>query len=174
MNALSFPDAQQRFMDAFIKVQHGVRTRGALGSKMRWLHRDKSWEKACKYIMNFVDVHVDEALARNKEDEATSTGRVKLIDELAKETQDKITLRSLAISVFSPAHDTIAVGLSNVFFHLARNPVVWAKLRAEIMPTVDKSLSYDLLKSYKYLNCVLRESKCKARWGSNECNDSRV
>jgi cytochrome P450 len=159
MNALSSPESQQRFMDAFIEVQRGVRTRGALGPRMRWLHRDKSWQKACDYIHNFVDIHVDEALARVEKDEPQINGGVRLIDEMAKETRDKITLRSLAISVFSPAHDTVAVALCNVFFHLARHPHVWERLRAEIMPTADQLLSYNLLQTYKYLNCVLRESK---------------
>jgi cytochrome P450 monooxygenase len=72
--------------------------------------------------------------------------------------QERFTLRSHILSVFSPAHDGAAVALSNAMFHLARYPEVWDKLRSEIMPTSNESLSYELVNSYQYLNWVLRES----------------
>jgi cytochrome P450 len=78
---------------------------------------------------------------------------------MAEETQDSLTLRSLVISVFSPAHDGAAVTLSNAMFHLARRPAVWSKLREEVQATKGQELTYELLNSYKYLQWVFKESK---------------
>ena len=86
-----------------------------------------------------------------------SEHRICLLDEMAKETQDRIDLRHQILSVFSPAHDGTSIILSNVFSHLARNPSVWSQLRTEILPTKHSPLTYHLLKSYKCLDYVLRE-----------------
>lgn len=94
---------------------------------------------------------------RNEADEMPKY--VRLIDEMAKETDDKISLRYEVLSVFSPAHDTVAVILGNLFFHLARHPLAWSKLRDEIMPTINQPLTYILLKSYKRFSWAIRDSK---------------
>ena len=78
---------------------------------------------------------------------------------MAKETQDPYDLRSQMIGVFSPAHDGAAVTLSNALFHIARRPEEWAKLRAEILPTKEEPITYELLRSYKYIENTLRESE---------------
>ena len=64
------------------------------------------------------------------------------------------------VGVFSPAHDGAAVTLSNALFHLARRPEEWAKLRAEILPTKDEPITYELIRTYKYVENTLRESEC--------------
>ena len=138
----------------------------------RFLHRDKKWWAACSTVTDFCDAHVEKALARLKlqkgekgtvkpqvtDNNQGETTRLRLVDEMAKETQDLFTLRSQVLAVFSPAHENSAVTLGNAFFHLARYPEMWAKLRAEILPSKDKPLTFELLKSYKYLDHVLRES----------------
>lgn len=147
-------------MGAFEYAQRGTGIRAVLG-RLRFLHRDKEWWSACKKVTDYADLHVKRALERLQAnaspDQATS--RVRLVDEMARDTQDKVTLRSHIISVFSPGHDGAATTLTNVMFHLARHPEVWNRLKAEIEPTKNEVLSYELLNSYQYLEWVLKESE---------------
>jgi cytochrome P450 len=128
---------------------------------------DKRWWETCKQVTDYADMQVDKALEqRSQRSQKTSGGekeqkkeRLKLVDEMAEETQDRLTLRSLVISVFSPAHDGAAVALSNAMFHIARHPSVWRKAREEILPTQHQELTYELLNSYKYVQSIFKESK---------------
>lgn len=148
-------------MDKFEYAQRGTGIRAMLG-RLRFLHRDKKWFDACKQVTDFCENAVDEAISRNKSTDSRKTEdkTLRLVDEAAKTTNDRYILRSLVLSVFSPAHDGTAVTLANMFFHLARHPHVWARLQEEVMESEDKPLTYDLLNSYQYLRNVLRESKC--------------
>jgi len=76
-----------------------------------------------------------------------------------QKTQDRLTLRSHVISVFSPAHDGAAIALINVVFHLARHPAAWEELQEEIRTIQHETLDYDLLNSYKFLRHAIKESK---------------
>jgi cytochrome P450 len=122
--------------------------------------RDKEWQSCCDVVHKYIDDRVEEAITRvsTTKDDSEESRYVRLIDELVKETTDRTTLRYQILSVFSPAHDTVAVTLGNLFFHLARNPSAWSRLRDEILPTIDQPLTQKLLSSYKYLNWALRES----------------
>jgi cytochrome P450 len=133
-----------------------------LGPKLRFLHRDPKWWRDCDTVNSFLDKLVDEALVRREKGEAmdidSETKELRLIDEMTKATQDRLTLRFQMQNVFTPAHDGAAITLSNAFFHLSRNPTAWARLRAEILPTKDSTITYDLLKTYQYLKNVIRET----------------
>lgn len=123
-------------MEAFEYAQRGTGIRATLG-RLSVLHRDKKWFEACKKVTELCDKYVDEAISRVEKgkERHTEKNRLRLVDEAAGITKDRYTLRSLIMSVFSPAHDGAAVALSNAFFHLARHPQIWDKLRAEILPT---------------------------------------
>jgi cytochrome P450 len=129
--------------------------------RLKFLHRDAKWYAACTKVTDFCAQRVEEAMQRLEkgEERRTEKDRLRLVDEAANLTADRYTLRSLVLSVFSPAHDGAAVALSNVFFHLARHPRVWSKLRAEVVKDAEKPITYDLLNSYTYLKNVFRESK---------------
>lgn len=167
MDALRSPDAQKEFLDAYFYANRGTAIRLMLGPKLRFLHRDKKWWRDCDTVNSFLDKHVEEALARRQqrqkhpEDARNRNPQDKfcLIDEMAKATQNKLTLRFQMQNVFTPAHDGAAVTLSNALFHLSRNPQAWAKLRAEMLPTKHvEPVTYDLLKTYQYLKRVIRET----------------
>ena len=147
-------------MQAFEYAQRGTGLRMML-RRLKFLHRDPKWYAACKKVTDFCDQRVEEAMERLErgEERRTEKDRLRLVDEAAKLTKDRYTLRSLILSVFSPAHDGAAVALSNAFFHLARHPRVWNKLRTEVMEDAALPITYELLNSYTYLNHVLRESK---------------
>lgn len=153
MDALSAPDSCNEFLHAFQAAQKGV--------VMNPSARDKEWQVYCDVVHNYIDDRVEEAMARvsTTKDDSEESRYVRLIDELVKETTDRTALRYQILSVFSPAHDTVAVTLGNLFFHLARHPWAWSRLRDEILPTIDQPLTHKLLSSYKYLNWALRESE---------------
>lgn len=163
MGALEDSKQCKTFMNAFEYAQRGTGIRSVLG-RLKFLHRDKKWWEACKEVTDYADKHVDLALERlsRRENDAQSrpeSDRIRLVDEMARDTQDRVTLRSHIISVFSPAHDGAATVLTNVVFHLARHPNVWDQLKKEIEPTKDNLLTYELLNSYQYLEWVLKESE---------------
>ncbi len=137
-----------------------------LGPKLRFLHRDPKWWHDCDIVNAFLDKHVEEALHRREKGETAS--QLRLIDEMASATQDRLTLRFQMQNVFTPAHDGAAVTLSNAFFHLSRNPASWAKLKAEVMPTKNVAITYDLLKTYQYLKkCDTRNTPSYANLNIN-------
>ena len=157
----STSNESQSFIDSFAYALSGVGIRAMLGP-LRYFHRDKQWFDACRMVTEFCDEKVTLALARRKgsvEDCTASRQKMELIGDMTNVTQDAIDLRYQALSVFSPAHDSAAITLGNVFFHLCRHPRIWEALRTEIWPSRDKDLSYELLKSYRLMDHVLKESK---------------
>ncbi|KAF2010684.1 cytochrome P450 [Aaosphaeria arxii CBS 175.79] len=153
MNALSTPNASSKFLKAFSTAQSGV--------VMNPATRDKDWKASCELVHNYVDARVEEAISRVYSCDKglkEESRYLRLSDELAKTTKDRKVLRYQVLSVFSPAHDSVAVTLGNLFFHLARNQSAWEELRKEILPTKSQELTYKLLTSYKYLNWALRET----------------
>ncbi|KAI0144616.1 cytochrome P450 [Xylariaceae sp. FL1272] len=162
LNALESPNSQKDFMEAYFYAQRGCGVRLILGPWLRFLHRDPKWWAACDIVNQFLDERVDEALARVKEsphaNHESSQSQLRLIDEMARVTQDRLTLRYQMQNIFTPAHDGAAVTLSNAFFHLSRNPTAWSKLREEILLSRDLPITYDLLKTYQNLKNVIRET----------------
>lgn len=162
MDALRSPESHKEFLDAYFYAQRGSAVRLMLGPKLRFLHRDPKWWKDCDTVNNFLDKLVDNAVERRENSKTTvpddGEETLPLIDEMVKATKDRLTLRFQMQNVFTPAHDGAAITLSNAFFHLSRNPKAWEKLRAEILPTKDLTITYDLLKTYRYLKNVIRET----------------
>ncbi|KAF2009398.1 cytochrome P450 [Aaosphaeria arxii CBS 175.79] len=142
MGALSETTDYKRFMDAFERAQRGTGIRAILG-RFKFLHRDRTWWNACQEVTDYADTHVEAALLRqktitNKDGTTDQSAPLRLVDEMAKDTQDKVTLRSHIISVFSPAHDGAAVTLTNAMFHLARNPTAWEPHRLTTIATINQ------------------------------------
>lgn len=123
--------------------------------------RDTKWRQDLAKVHIFIDNYVDIALERSKKTPATTTADAAYIfvDELVKTTQDRLELRNQMLNIFFPARDTTASAVSFVFFHLARNRRVWDKLRSEVLSTASSRLTFDNLKSMKYLKYVINESK---------------
>jgi cytochrome P450 len=165
MGAMEKPERGDRITDAFAYALKGTAIRSML-KFLKFLHRDEKWWEACKTVTDYADEHVELSLKRLHDREngqlpSKEGERLRLVDEMAKDTQDHLTLRSHIINVFSPAHDGASITLTNVMFHLARHPHMWEKLRQEILPTAHEPLTYDLLNSYRYLSHVFKESKSK-------------
>jgi cytochrome P450 monooxygenase len=76
---------------------------------------------------------------------------------MAKQTQDKLDLRSQILTVFMPGRDSTAHALANVLHVLARKPEVYSKLREEVLQYQNEELTFEVLKSMKYMQWVLNE-----------------
>jgi len=113
---------------------------------------DKIWKEACAEVHTFVDEHIQKAMERKN---MQSQGA--FVDILLSELGDPLKVRSQLLNMFQAARDSTAISASNMFFNLARHPLVWNKLREEIL-AISGPLSFELFKSMKYLQCVLKES----------------
>ena len=142
--------------------------RSVAGRALALSKRDIEWQQACTEVHAIVDGYITRALEQyHLADSAIipSTGdpltmkpsarSFSMLHELVKYTQDRRFLRDQLLNVFIPARDSSAIGLSDLFFNLARHPEVWRKLRSEVLE-IDQPLTFDLLKSMNYLQCVLR------------------
>ena len=125
----------------------------------------KEWRKAGEKVHTYIGKHVERVLRQQKQAHdkemqriGGTTDRYILLDEMAKETQDPDDLRYQLLHVFFPAHDATGIAISDMIFHLARDHVRWEKLRCEILAATDSAaLSFELLKSMRYLRYVFNE-----------------
>lgn len=147
-------DAQQ-FLKAYNYGQAGVGRRIHL-PQWNFLTRDQKFWQSCEVARDFVDKYVTRAMLQR---ESPNRGKkLVLAEELAKETTDKGDIRNQLLNVFLPAHDATAVALTNVFFNLSRHPEVWAKLRSEILNALKEEITFENLKSLRYLQYVVNET----------------
>ncbi|KUJ07753.1 cytochrome P450 alkane hydroxylase-like protein [Mollisia scopiformis] len=148
----------QNFLGAFDTALKGIGIRIVLGRLAFLQGIDTHWKKACQVVHSFIDRNIDVAIQRRNRNSQDSTKRsFVLLDELVKETQDRLYLRSQLLNIFLPARDSTAIGIANVFFLIARHPLVWDKLRAEVLNN-DAPVNFETLKSMKYVRHVVNES----------------
>ena len=159
------PDQRQdltSFIKAFDYCLFALGARVRLGP-LRFLHRDQKWIDSIKIVHERIDRYIERALhsAHSFEEKMSSESekadRYVLIDEMAKQTDDKLDLRSQILTVFMPGRDSTAHALSNVFHVLARRPDIYQKLRQEVLAHKDEYMTFELLKSMKYLQWILNE-----------------
>ncbi|KAF2661086.1 cytochrome P450 monooxygenase [Lophiostoma macrostomum CBS 122681] len=155
------PDSPQDCLDfirAFDYCLYGLGRRVRLG-QLRFLHRDRKWLESIRIVHNRVDQYIDKAveLAQDPRSVEKTSDRYVLINQMAKQSQDKKALRSEILAVFMPGRDSTGHALSNVFHVLARRPDIYQTLRQEVLGCGDAELSFELLKSMKYLQGILYE-----------------
>lgn len=153
-----------RNMDA---AKHFVDKRGALG-KFAWLMRMKQMNAHCAAIHAVIDSMVDDRLSRRKDDDILSTEekgsrKFVLLDELAKETQDRRELRNETLHTLLAGRDTTGALLGWVFYFLARHPEVYTKLRETIVgefgtSVVASEIDFQRLRKCEYIQHVMNES----------------
>ena len=133
------------------------------------LPKDQAWHAAFTKVNQLFEYHIDLALADGKIDsnnsqKSSSDGPRSdkpfvLLQELVKESQDREFLRDQLVSIFLPTFQALPIGLIDIFFQVARAPRVWKKLRAEALELGDIQLTFEVPKSMRYLQCVLKESE---------------
>jgi cytochrome P450 len=148
-----------------VTVMRGLRLRLQLSSFV-FLHRDKDWFAACKRIHGFLDGYIQEAykqLKREKETGKPATykngePRDDFLWTIARHVPDPLELRTQLTGVWIPSNETTSILMSNTIFALARNPRVVEKLRREIVDFGDKPVTFENLRSLRYLRYVVNES----------------
>lgn len=129
---------------------------------VRWWN---GWTKVKNHpfdtTQGFVDRYVQSAA---KDFEAPGSGPISrspaLLDETIREvgTQDQVFIRNQILNVFMPGRDSVAIMASHIFFRLARSPVVYEKVRKEVLAAGLDRLSCDTLKDLTYINAVVNET----------------
>jgi cytochrome P450 len=153
----------QRLPSVFDDALRGMRKRFILG-KLRFLAgRDQDWLRKCREVHNIIDSFIDEEMELKNAPQGTSSDTSPysyvLLKELVKTTDDRLFIRNQLMNVFFPARDTSAILTGNIIFLLARHPEVWDTLRAEVLDIGEQRLTFELLKSMKYMSAVINESK---------------
>ena len=150
----------------FDNAMRGIHSRWFLGKFRFLLGTQRKYWKTCLEVHSIVDKYIDRAFerkaSRSSTSEKESPQKCVLLDELVEMGADRIDIRDQCLGVFFPARDTTALGVSNVFFFLARHPDVWRKLRAEVL-SIDQPLTFEYLKSLKCLRYVINESRLPCR-----------
>jgi cytochrome P450 len=157
----------QKFLEAFHVAQNGALKRLIMG-KLRFLYYDPQWKEACRIAHVFAENYVDKALEFRKSFLVDGKSAIPgnqvdeksyiLLYEIAKQTGNRIELRNQILHIFMAAHDTTPITLSNAFLLLSRHQDKWEKLRKEVLANGSAPITYDLLKSLKYVRYVLNES----------------
>jgi len=151
-------------------VLRGLRLRLQM-SKWLWLGRWRTWNGAIKIVHEFIDRQIDRAYQEKAEKlirQNSSNDQLKdesertdlLWNMVGNLPEDRERLRSEMLLLFVPNNDTTSIFISNVFWNLARLPKVYAKVREEVLAVgKDTPLTYEILRTLKYLEAVLNESK---------------
>jgi cytochrome P450 len=140
--------------------------------KLRFLYRDRKWNESIKIVHAFIDRYVDKAIdfGRNylaeqtmkklsrEEEEEEDGQRYVLLQEMAKETDNRDELRNQILHVLLAGHDSSGIAIGNAIFFLCRNPRVWEKLRAEVLAVGSNPFTFEGLKNMHYLQYVVRET----------------
>lgn len=154
------PANGQVFLDAFNYAQKGV---GRRMVKPFWnvLTQDKKFWNSCKLCHEFVDHIVARAMTSSDTEKRSVSGTKKyiLVNELVKSTSDTVDIRRQLLNIFLPAHDAIAIPLTNIFFQLARHPIVYSKLRKEVFALEGPNITDPrALKKLPYLQKIISET----------------
>jgi len=132
---------------------------------------DQKWLQKCAEIHAMVDGYIEEEIGRQRhmkdlglsidQDTMPSTYKYVLLKELVKRhLEDKIYIRNELLNVFFPGRDSVGTVTGSMMFLLARHTEVWEKLRKEVACIKPQQvLTFEFLKSLKYVQAVIEESK---------------
>jgi cytochrome P450 len=134
-----------------------------------WLINPKDFREANRTCHQLVDYYVKIALdptASKDFKSAQDRERYIFLEALAKDTRDPKVLRDQMLNILLAGRDTTAALLSSVFYLLAHNVKVWAKLRSAVLDKFGtaeepkEEITFSSLKDVTYLRYVLDEGMC--------------
>jgi cytochrome P450 len=126
--------------------------------RLRFLIPRRRIERAFKSSHQFLEFHIDRALANQRDQETHEEPEgASLIEGLVQQIDDKIEIRNQALQTLMAASDTISILLSNTIFLLSRHPEIWKKLRLEILSTSPETPTIESLNAPGLLRNVLFE-----------------
>ena len=130
-------------------------TRWRLGP-LWWTYYNPSWRPSLDILNNFVQPFVERALSLDAREKASGN----FVEDLAEFTRDPKNLRDQLVNILLAGRDTTAATLSFLFYELAYHPEVYARLRSEVLRTLqaDGQLTYANLKGLKYLQQCINET----------------
>jgi cytochrome P450 len=152
------------FASSFNYAQDAIATNTRLGP-LRVLFRDRKAEQCNRVCHELVEQFVEKALKYranyDEEKAAVDDGdqkqRYLFLQGLAQQTGDRTRIRDELMNVLLAGRDTTASLLSNMFFMLAKNPLVWDKLREEVASLEGRAPTYTQLRNLTYLKYCLNE-----------------
>ncbi|EGC48494.1 N-alkane-inducible cytochrome P450 [Histoplasma capsulatum var. duboisii H88] len=161
------PSTEENFAEAFTYCTTEIGNSLRVGLLDRYFKTDKRFERDRKLIHDFADRYVKKALENHANEKYGSgplpeKGRYVFLQELAKQTQDPIALRSETLNILLAGRDTTASLLANVWNIIPKRPDVLKKLRAEVDQLGGRKPTFEELKNMKYLKYVLNE--CLRLW----------
>ena len=155
-------DGKEQFAESFNFSQNYLASRAVMQG-LYWLLNSKKFKESNAVVHKFAQHYVKRALSLSPEELEKQDGYVFLY-ELAKHTRDPQVLQDQLLNILVAGRDTTAGLLSFVFFELARNPEVLAKLRQEIGSKFGlgkdakvEEITFESLKNCEYLKAVLNE-----------------
>ncbi|KAL4809103.1 cytochrome P450 [Aspergillus unguis] len=163
MDALSYPD-RARITWAMLDVLRGIRMRIQMWKAYKLLDWNW-WIRAVYSVHDYVDGHItrayeeiEERKTRLEAGEEVGPERKDLLWHMASHCPDREELRSQLCLLLVPNNDTTSIFISNCIWHLARHPDAWAKCREEVRAHGDSPITFEALRSMKFINGVLNET----------------
>ncbi|KAF6229070.1 hypothetical protein HO133_007184 [Letharia lupina] len=148
---------RQKFLDAFNYAITGIDKRLWLRSWNPFIRNKRFWH-CCAIAQAHFDKAVETCALQRSSRYADELKDPVLVHELLEQTDDRLFIRHQLMNTFLPSHDSIGVLLTNVFFVLARQPMVWFKLQEEVTSIGDSELNASDLKKLIYLQAVIQET----------------
>ena len=106
----------KQFMGSLQSALQACWTRMFMGKFSFLMGPAGALKKSCKQVHEAIDKLVEDALQDRKNGASDM-----FLDRLTESTQDRAEIRYQILSVFLPGYDSNALGLSQIFFQLARN-----------------------------------------------------
>ena len=161
---LEGPFDVKTFMKSFHDGLFGTGLRIFLG-RLTFLAPKAKWLASCEKAHQFLDFYIERALARkqNSNLERSPSGSIidakprSMLESLAKETSNKVEIRSQIIQGMMASQETTSVLFSNTLFLLSRHASTWNQLRDEISSARQENLTYESLSASKLIQNILLE-----------------
>lgn len=138
--------------------------RGAL-AKFYWLLSSKEFKVHCAAIHAYVDAIVSDVLTKQQSEKYDAgkdyNKKFVLLESLAQSTPSALELRNETLHILTAGRDPTGALLSWIFYFLARNPIIYTKLRGIILSHFggrDSEIRLHDLKSCTYLQHVITET----------------
>lgn len=162
VGSLRSTESNINFAEAFNCSQEAITMRGMLGQLHKFYKNPKADEsdRICReFAQQFVDeaVRAVESEKEDKQENSETKRKYIFSHELARRTSDKRRILDELMNVLLAGRDTTASLLSNMFFMLAKNPAIWAKLRREVATLEGRLPTYEELRNLKYLKYCMNE-----------------
>ncbi|EHK99088.1 putative Cytochrome 52A13 [Glarea lozoyensis 74030] len=163
----SDPNSQrgEEFGEAFgaVTARAGIVGRAGVLAKFLPYTKGRTFDGDKKFVHQYVQGYVQKAVKLYQESlkqgklEVETNDKYVFLEQLAKTGYPEKKIQDELLNILLAGRDTTAGLLSYLFYHLAREPRIWEKLRAEVLSLGDETPSFEQIKSLKYMQWVLNE-----------------